>query len=202
MPKRRCRSSPTTSRGAELSPRLGQQDGGGKGHEDCGEAPVEGAVDPGIVAQRPGQPAGGEDDSQHHRQRHHHELYAKEQQLAGGGGVGGGDELRQEGDEEKRHLGIGEVDAETGPVALGEAGSVAARLRHQQAAAVADRLNGEPEQVKRSGDLQDPEGGDRKSTRLNSSHVKISYAVFCLKKKNDAYHIDAAPPPTGGATAD
>src|SRR5690606_27728228 len=26
--------------------------------------------------------------------------------------------------------------------------------------------------------------GDRKSTRLNSSHVKISYAVFCLKKKN------------------
>src|SRR5690606_39489614 len=29
-----------------------------------------------------------------------------------------------------------------------------------------------------------PQGGlDRKSTRLNSSHVKISYAVFCLKKK-------------------
>src|SRR5699024_12133135 len=27
-------------------------------------------------------------------------------------------------------------------------------------------------------------GQDRKSTRLNSSHVSISYAVFCLKKKN------------------
>src|SRR5438034_6201628 len=27
------------------------------------------------------------------------------------------------------------------------------------------------------------EGGDRKSTRLNSSHTVISYAVFCLKKK-------------------
>src|SRR5690606_42150859 len=27
------------------------------------------------------------------------------------------------------------------------------------------------------------EAADRKSTRLNSSHVKISYAVFCLKKK-------------------
>src|SRR5699024_12625042 len=27
------------------------------------------------------------------------------------------------------------------------------------------------------------EGKDRKSTRLNSSHVSISYAVFCLKKK-------------------
>src|SRR3712207_9008805 len=26
-------------------------------------------------------------------------------------------------------------------------------------------------------------GGDRKSTRLNSSHANISYAVFCLKKK-------------------
>src|SRR5699024_8435414 len=29
--------------------------------------------------------------------------------------------------------------------------------------------------------------GDRKSTRLNSSHVSISYAVFCLKKKNYIY---------------
>src|SRR5439155_16775697 len=31
-----------------------------------------------------------------------------------------------------------------------------------------------------------PRRGDRKSTRLNSSHVAISYAVFCLKKKNAA----------------
>src|SRR5690606_39798639 len=30
-----------------------------------------------------------------------------------------------------------------------------------------------------------PRDRDRKSTRLNSSHVKISYAVFCLKKKID-----------------
>src|SRR5690606_41706207 len=30
---------------------------------------------------------------------------------------------------------------------------------------------------------------DRKSTRLNSSHVKISYAVFCLKKKNNAMKV-------------
>src|SRR5438874_7298590 len=29
---------------------------------------------------------------------------------------------------------------------------------------------------------------DRKSTRLNSSHVEISYAVFCLKKKNKKYN--------------
>src|SRR3712207_7852904 len=30
---------------------------------------------------------------------------------------------------------------------------------------------------------------DRKSTRLNSSHANISYAVFCLKKKKLALHI-------------
>src|SRR5690554_7406296 len=30
---------------------------------------------------------------------------------------------------------------------------------------------------------------DRKSTRLNSSHVRISYAVFCLKKKNDKERV-------------
>src|SRR5438034_6477983 len=36
------------------------------------------------------------------------------------------------------------------------------------------------------------DGGDRKSTRLNSSHTVISYAVFCLKKKSH---------PTGTARA-
>src|SRR5256885_7205290 len=38
----------------------------------------------------------------------------------------------------------------------------------------------------RGGFIQRLEGGtDRKSTRLNSSHLVISYAVFCLKKKNN-----------------
>src|ERR1035437_10886351 len=32
--------------------------------------------------------------------------------------------------------------------------------------------------------------GDRKSTRLNSSHANISYAVFCLKKKKRKSHTD------------
>src|SRR3712207_7999819 len=32
-------------------------------------------------------------------------------------------------------------------------------------------------------------GGDRKSTRLNSSHANISYAVFCLKKKKKKNYI-------------
>src|SRR2546426_8627322 len=38
---------------------------------------------------------------------------------------------------------------------------------------------------RRAGDLRSP-GQDRKSTRLNSSHLVISYAVFCLKKKKKA----------------
>src|SRR3712207_7845945 len=36
-------------------------------------------------------------------------------------------------------------------------------------------------------------GGDRKSTRLNSSHANISYAVFCLKKKKTYW--PQHPPP-------
>src|SRR5256885_13140711 len=35
---------------------------------------------------------------------------------------------------------------------------------------------------------QERSGRDRKSTRLNSSHLVISYAVFCLKKKNLYLH--------------
>src|SRR5947208_5521408 len=42
---------------------------------------------------------------------------------------------------------------------------------------------------------------DRKSTRLNSSHQIISYAVFCLKKKKKSHrskHRTTRPPPTPG----
>src|SRR3712207_8720309 len=34
---------------------------------------------------------------------------------------------------------------------------------------------------------------DRKSTRLNSSHANISYAVFCLKKKKQLSHLRSEP---------
>src|SRR5256885_8491821 len=37
---------------------------------------------------------------------------------------------------------------------------------------------------------------DRKSTRLNSSHLVISYAVFCLKKKKNTIHHVLFLPPT------
>src|SRR3712207_7550979 len=46
------------------------------------------------------------------------------------------------------------------------------------------RLGQAPGAVLRSGEVIDA-GLDRKSTRLNSSHANISYAVFCLKKKNN-----------------
>src|SRR2546426_2373312 len=50
-------------------------------------------------------------------------------------------------------------------------------------------------------DPDEPEGvnadqGDRKSTRLNSSHLVISYAVFCLKKKKKMGY--SVPAPTVG----
>src|SRR5439155_3031834 len=38
---------------------------------------------------------------------------------------------------------------------------------------------------------------DRKSTRLNSSHVAISYAVFCLKKKNNSSNTSTRLSETG-----
>src|SRR3712207_8042953 len=47
---------------------------------------------------------------------------------------------------------------------------------------VAEQFTGTPGQYVK---LEDTiKGLDRKSTRLNSSHANISYAVFCLKKKN------------------
>src|SRR5688572_32025402 len=48
------------------------------------------------------------------------------------------------------------------------------------------RRRGRPRRGRRRGDggLEEADE-DRKSTRLNSSHSQISYAVFCLKKKTD-----------------
>src|SRR5438874_10731913 len=41
---------------------------------------------------------------------------------------------------------------------------------------------------------------DRKSTRLNSSHVEISYAVFCLKKKKDHFMYNGTSANYGDST--
>src|SRR2546422_11725395 len=63
-------------------------------------------------------------------------------------------------------------------------------VRVRPAQLLADELRGAP---RRRCDLPVPPLADRKSTRLNSSHGYISYAVFCLKKKKNptlpsAYH--------------
>src|SRR2546426_8144410 len=43
-------------------------------------------------------------------------------------------------------------------------------------------------------DRRGPAGQDRKSTRLNSSHLVISYAVFCLKKKKKTHNQHKSQP--------
>src|SRR3712207_7679731 len=43
---------------------------------------------------------------------------------------------------------------------------------------------------------------DRKSTRLNSSHANISYAVFCLQKKNNLTRPPSNPHPTDPPSLD
>src|SRR2546429_6150588 len=66
-------------------------------------------------------------------------------------------------------------------------GAIIGRYRsYEKAAELIDSLPESIEQlVKEPEKLEELPGiGDRKSTRLNSSHGYISYAVFCLKKKN------------------
>src|SRR5690349_24072258 len=62
--------------------------------------------------------------------------------------------------------------------------SVPQRSRADQAGARARHRRDGAQQLRRDQDRQvHVRHRDRKSTRLNSSHVEISYAVFCLKKK-------------------
>src|SRR5690349_23193022 len=75
--------------------------------------------------------------------------------------------FRSRDDEEGRAVGrVGE--------AVIQAADLAARRQRQEAA----------EQMALAAARAARPDADRKSTRLNSSHVEISYAVFCLKKKN------------------
>src|SRR5438874_3973845 len=87
-----------------------------------------------------------------------------------------------------------QVDRVRREAPVGPGGHAVAERLHE-----ADLLPLEPELDARAGERVGPwalplhpgladehgkSGGDRKSTRLNSSHVESSYAVFCLKKKN------------------
>src|SRR2546422_6910292 len=59
----------------------------------------------------------------------------------------------------------------------GDRGGLRARIRHDLGIHIGKRV------PLRAIQVRDPREIDRKSTRLNSSHGYISYAVFCLKKK-------------------
>src|SRR3712207_8341722 len=74
-------------------------------------------------------------------------------------------------------VGVGrlpQLPEQFGPVARGEA-------RHRR---LVDPAEIGPRIDETGGHLAPPDALDRKSTRLNSSHANISYAVFCLKKHN------------------
>src|SRR5690606_42031509 len=68
----------------------------------------------------------------------------------------------------------------TAPVAIALAEAAWLRGDHAQARAIVDPVYREARRL-----------AERKSTRLNSSHVKISYAVFCLKKKKRDTSLDS-----------
>src|SRR3712207_8045531 len=68
-----------------------------------------------------------------------------------------------------------EADAGRGPAGVG-----VEHRDHDRHVGAADR--DDQEEADREGEQRHQ---DRKSTRLNSSHANISYAVFCLKKKNN-----------------
>src|SRR5207253_4450449 len=78
----------------------------------------------------------------------------------------------------------GAVDREKAQPCLRQPEQVPVHIAHQFAGALGggvDRDRGV--NPVRLGERERPVHADRKSTRLNSSHVAISYAVFCLKKK-------------------
>src|SRR2546427_8427612 len=62
------------------------------------------------------------------------------------------------------------------------------RAQTYYAAGHADSARVLTEPLHRAHPQSEQYAGDRKSTRLNSSHSQISYAVFCLKKKKEQRH--------------
>src|SRR5690554_6994677 len=91
----------------------------------------------------------------------------------------------------------GSVQPETGPTSkkvMGISREISYKLEHlilEGGLAPGQKIPSERQLVARLGvsrsvvreALHELQARDRKSTRLNSSHVRISYAVFCLKKK-------------------
>src|SRR5688500_19271592 len=84
------------------------------------------------------------------------------------------------------------VEAETGGREVG-AEQQELRPQFQQRNGAADAFRRDAEGALQAEDRDDPgHHVDRKSTRLNSSHLVISYAVFCLKKKKETVTLTSA----------
>src|SRR5690625_3028777 len=73
---------------------------------------------------------------------------------------------------------------------IGDPSFKAEERRLQTEDQIDDNVRGIKKQMEQIFDFSDAK--DRKSTRLNSSHVAISYAVFCLKKKNKNIDFNAS----------
>src|SRR5689334_24005654 len=69
-------------------------------------------------------------------------------------------------------------------------GTVVRRDPGQNGSLGIDGVRGRDRRARHLGGVPVATGGDRKSTRLNSSHSSISYAVFCLKTKKPAGSAD------------
>src|SRR6266480_4566264 len=72
------------------------------------------------------------------------------------------------------------------PAVVRHGAAARATPEHDATGATSDRdpaVVGRAKVVEPLAPIRDPQLRDRKSTRLNSSHMSISYAVFCLKKK-------------------
>src|SRR3712207_6950970 len=78
--------------------------------------------------------------------------------------------------------------ASAGPAALRKARSRSWCL-HSSAARGGGASTAGRDALRRGPSCPLPGAGDRKSTRLNSSHANISYAVFCLKKKKNVHNL-------------
>src|SRR5207253_10466074 len=86
--------------------------------------------------------------------------------------------FRSPDQEEARHPGGHEVVRVPGGAGGAGDDALEEQCGHRHEAGVVQRVR----DVSSCQRARGPEGADRKSTRLNSSHVAISYAVFCLKK--------------------
>src|SRR5436305_12072834 len=73
---------------------------------------------------------------------------------------------------------------------IGSSRSLTHRWSYTLRDSVAQRGQTSNSDVFSANNMTPPSSADRKSTRLNSSHVRISYAVFCLKKKKNKYLND------------